>query len=132
MRGKPIEIACIVSDMLSAALERCGVSCEILGFTTRAWRGGASALTGRAPAGPPIPGRLNDALHIVYKSADEPMRRSRLGLCAMLDSAILKENIDGEALLWASRRLARAPREAQIAHRRLGWRAGRSGDIGGE
>jgi cobaltochelatase CobT len=105
MRGKPIEIACIVSDMISAALERCGVACEILGFTTRGWKGGESALDWARAGRPENPGRLNDTLHIVYKSADEPVRRSRLALCAMLDSSILKENIDGEALLWASRRL---------------------------
>ena len=114
MRGKPIEIACIVSDMLSAALERCGVSSEILGFTTRGWRGGASALDWARAGRPANPGRLNDALHIIYKSADEPVRRSRLGLCAMLDSAILKENIDGEALLWATRRLAARPEARKL------------------
>jgi cobaltochelatase CobT len=105
MRGKPIEIACLVSDMISAALERCGVSCEILGFTTRGWKGGNSAKDWARAGRPENPGRLNDTLHIVYKSADEPMRRARLAICAMLDSSILKENIDGEALLWASRRL---------------------------
>jgi cobaltochelatase CobT len=105
MRGKPIEIACLVSDMISAALERCGVSCEILGFTTRGWRGGQSAIDWARAGQPENPGRLNDTLHIIYKSADEPVRRSRLALCAMMDASILKENIDGEALLWASRRL---------------------------
>ena len=105
MRGKPIEIACLVSDMISAALERCGVSCEILGFTTRGWKGGQSAQDWARAGRPENPGRLNDTLHIIYKSADEPVRRSRLALCAMLDASLLKENIDGEALLWASRRL---------------------------
>jgi cobaltochelatase CobT len=105
MRGKPIEIACLVSDMISAALERCGVSCEILGFTTRGWTGGMSALDWALAGRPGNPGRLNDTLHIIYKSADEPVRRSRLAICAMMDASILKENIDGEALLWASRRL---------------------------
>jgi cobaltochelatase CobT len=105
MRGKPIEIACLVADMIGAALERCGVSCEILGFTTRGWKGGESARDWARAGRPPNPGRLNDTLHIIYKSADEPMRRARLALCAMLDSGLLKENIDGEALLWASRRL---------------------------
>jgi cobaltochelatase CobT len=100
--------------MLSAALERCGVSSEILGFTTRSWRGGASALNWARAGRPANPGRLNDALHIVYKSADEPVRRSRLGLCAMLDGSILKENIDGEALLWASRRLAARPEARKV------------------
>jgi cobaltochelatase CobT len=105
MRGKPIEIACAASDMISTALERCGVSCEVLGFTTRAWKGGESARDWVGAGRPENPGRLNDTLHIIYKSADEPVRRTRLALCAMLDSALLKENIDGEALLWASRRL---------------------------
>lgn len=105
MRGKPIEIACVASDMISTALERCGVSCEVLGFTTRGWKGGESAKDWLRAGRPENPGRLNDTLHIIYKSADEPVRRTRLALCAMLDSALLKENIDGEALLWASRRL---------------------------
>jgi cobaltochelatase CobT len=104
MRGKPIEIACVASDMIATALERCGISCEVLGFTTRGWKGGESARDW-VRAGRPETGRLNDTLHIIYKSADEPVRRTRLALCAMLDSAMLKENIDGEALLWASRRL---------------------------
>jgi len=105
MRGKPIEIACVAADMISTALERCGVSCEILGFTTKTWKGGESAKDWTRAGRPENPGRLNDTLHIIYKSADEPVRRTRLALCAMLDSALLKENIDGEALLWASRRL---------------------------
>jgi cobaltochelatase CobT len=105
MRGKPIEIACVASDMISSALERCGVSCEVLGFTTRGWKGGESAKDWVRAGRPENPGRLNDTLHIIYKSADEPVRRTRLAMCAMLDSALLKENIDGEALLWASRRL---------------------------
>ncbi|MEY9537959.1 cobaltochelatase CobT [Bradyrhizobium diazoefficiens] len=105
MRGKPIEIACVAADMISTALERCGISCEVLGFTTQAWKGGKSAKDWVRAGRPENPGRLNDTLHIVYKSADEPVRRARLALCAMLDSALLKENIDGEALLWASRRL---------------------------
>ena len=105
MRGKPIEIACMTSDMISTALERCGISCEVLGFTTRGWKGGESAKDWVRAGRPENPGRLNDTLHIIYKSADESIRRTRLALCAMLDSALLKENIDGEALLWASRRL---------------------------
>ena len=105
MRGKPIEIACLASDMIAAALERCSVSCEILGFTTRGWKGGEAAKDWARAGRPENPGRLNDTLHIIYKSADEPMRRVRLAVCGMLDRSILKENIDGEALLWASRRL---------------------------
>jgi cobaltochelatase CobT len=109
MRGKPVEIACVASDMISAALERCGIACEILGFTTRGWRGGESAKDWVRAGRPANPGRLNDVLHIVYKSATEPVRRSRPNICAMLQTSILKENIDGEALLWASRRLMTRP-----------------------
>ena len=109
MRGKPIEIACVVADMVSAALERCSISCEVLGFTTRGWKGGEAAKDWVRAGRPENPGRLNDTLHIIYKSADEPVRRTRLSLCAMLDTALLKENIDGEALLWASRRLMMRP-----------------------
>ncbi len=105
MRGKPIEIACVASDMIATALERCGISCEVLGFTTRGWKGGESTKDWVRAGRPDNPGRLNDTLHIIYKSADEPVRRTRLAMCAMLDSGLLKENIDGEALLWASRRL---------------------------
>jgi cobaltochelatase CobT len=105
MRGKPIELACVAADLISAALERCGISCEILGFTTLGWSGGQSARDWAAAGRPRNPGRLNDTLHIVYKAADQPVRRSRLAVCGMLNPSILKENIDGEALLWASRRL---------------------------
>jgi cobaltochelatase CobT len=114
MRGKPIEIACLVSDMISAALERCGVACEILGFTTRGWKGGQSALDWARAGSPENPGRLNDTLHIVYKAADEPVRRSRLAICAMMEASLLKENIDGEALLWASRRLILRPESRKV------------------
>jgi cobaltochelatase CobT len=114
MRGKPIELACVASDLIAAALERCQVSCEILGFTTREWTGGCSARDWAAAGRPPNPGRLNDTLHIIYKAADEPMRRSRLGLFGMLNPSILKENIDGEALLWASRRLLARPENRKV------------------
>jgi len=114
MRGKPIEIAFLACEMISAALERCGVTSEILGFTTRGWKGGESAKDWERAGRPGNPGRLNDALHIIYKSADQPMRRSRLTLCAMLDSEILKENVDGEALLWASRRLFARPETRKV------------------
>jgi cobaltochelatase CobT len=106
MRGKPIEIACVVSDMIAAALEQCGVTTEILGFTTSGWKGGKAAADWARAGKPANPGRLNDLLHIVYKSADESLRRVRNNLCVMLSNDLLKENIDGEALLWASRRLA--------------------------
>jgi cobaltochelatase CobT len=114
MRGKPIELACVASDLIAVALERCQVSCEILGFTTREWTGGQSARDWAAAGRPLNPGRLNDTLHIVYKAADEPVRRSRLALCGMLNASILKENIDGEALLWASRRLVSRPESRKV------------------
>jgi cobaltochelatase CobT len=114
MRGKPIELACVASDLIAAALERCQVSCEILGFTTREWTGGQSARDWAAAGRPTSPGRLNDTLHIIYKAADEPVRRSRLGLFGMLNPSILKENIDGEALLWASRRLLARPENRKV------------------
>jgi len=109
MRGKPIEIACLASDMISVALERCDIACEILGFTTRAWKGGDSLRDWVRAGRPPNPGRLNDLLHIIYKSAAEPVRSSRAKICAMLETSLLKENVDGEALLWASRRLLARP-----------------------
>ena len=86
MRGKPIELACVAADLISAALERCSVSCEILGFTTREWSGGQSARDWAAAGRPLNPGRLNDTLHIVYKAADQPVRRSRLAVCGMLNA----------------------------------------------
>lgn len=106
MRGKPIEIACLVADMLAAALERCGVSVEVLGFTTSGWKGGKSGRDWAKSGKPDNPGRLNDLLHIIYKSADTPLRRARDAMCAMLSPSVLKENVDGEALAWAARRLS--------------------------
>jgi len=114
MRGKPIEIACLASDLISAALERCHVTCEILGFTTSAWKGGESFRDWVRAGRPANPGRLNDLLHIIYKSADEPVRRSHVNLCAMLQPELLKENIDGEALLWAARRLLARPEQRRV------------------
>jgi cobaltochelatase CobT len=114
MRGKPIEIACIASDLISAALERSGIACEILGFTTRGWKGGDSARDWVRAGRPPNPGRLNDLLHIIYKSAEEPVRRSRTNLCAMLQASLLKENVDGEAILWAARRLMARPEQRKV------------------
>jgi cobaltochelatase CobT len=114
MRGKPIEISCLAADLISAALDRCGVASEILGFTTRQWKGGQSAKDWVRAGRPPDPGRVNDLLHIVYKSASEPARRARASLAAMLDPGLLKENIDGEALLWASRRLLMRPEKRRI------------------
>ncbi|MFM9978248.1 MAG: cobaltochelatase subunit CobT [Sphingomonadaceae bacterium] len=109
MRGRPISIAAISADILARTLERCGVKTEILGFTTRAWKGGQARETWLAAGRPQLPGRLNDLRHIVYKSADAPWRRARTSLGLMMREGLLKENIDGEALLWAhGRLLARA------------------------
>ena len=105
MRGRPITVAAMSADILARTLERCGVKVEILGFTTRMWKGGQSREKWIAANKPPNPGRLNDLRHIVYKSADEPWRRARRALGLMLREGILKENIDGEALIWAHNRL---------------------------
>lgn len=105
MRGRPISIAAISADILARTLERCGVKVEILGFTTRAWKGGQSREKWLADGKPPDPGRLNDLRHIIYKKADEPYRRARKNLGLMMREGLLKENIDGEALLWAHERL---------------------------
>ncbi len=114
MRGRPISIAAISADILARTLERCGVKSEILGFTTRAWKGGQSRETWLAAGRPPQPGRLNDVRHIVYKRADEPWRRARAHLGLMMREGLLKENIDGEALLWAHARLLARPEERRI------------------
>jgi cobaltochelatase CobT len=105
MRGRPISIAAMSADILARTLERCSVKVEILGFTTKAWKGGQSRERWIGEAKPPQPGRLNDLRHIVYKSADAPWRRARKSLGLMLREGLLKENIDGEALLWAHQRL---------------------------
>ncbi|HEX5184793.1 MAG TPA: cobaltochelatase subunit CobT [Allosphingosinicella sp.] len=114
MRGRPISIAAISADILARTLERCGVKAEILGFTTRAWKGGQSREKWLADGRPPSPGRLNDLRHIVYKAADEPWRRARRNLGLMMREGLLKENIDGEALLWAHNRLIARPEERRI------------------
>ena len=114
MRGRPISIAAISADILARTLERCGVKTEILGFTTRAWKGGQSRETWLAAGRPPQPGRLNDIRHIVYKRADEPWRRARNSLGLMMREGLLKENIDGEALMWAHARLVARPEERKI------------------
>jgi cobaltochelatase CobT len=106
MRGRPISIAAICADVLARTLERCQVKCEILGFTTRAWKGGQAREKWLADGRPQLPGRLNDLRHIVYKSADAPWRRARNSLGLMMKEGLLKENIDGEALEWAHRRVA--------------------------
>jgi len=114
MRGRPISIAAISADILARTLERCGVKVEILGFTTRAWKGGQARERWLADGRPPQPGRLNDLRHIVYKRADEPWRRARRNLGLMMREGLLKENIDGEALLWAHNRLIARPEERRI------------------
>ncbi|HSR01056.1 MAG TPA: cobaltochelatase subunit CobT [Sphingomicrobium sp.] len=114
MRGRPIAIAAICGDILARTLERCGVSTEILGFTTRGWKGGQSREAWLAAGRPPNPGRLNDLRHVVYKRADEPYRRARRNLGLMMREGLLKENIDGEALLWAHNRLIARPEERRI------------------
>ena len=114
MRGRPITIAAISADILARTLERCGVKCEILGFTTKAWKGGQSREKWLADGKPAKPGRLNDLRHIIYKTAETPWRRARKNLGLMLKEGILKENIDGEALLWAHNRLIRRPEERRI------------------
>lgn len=114
MRGRPISIAAISADIMARTLERCGVKTEILGFTTRAWKGGQAREEWLAAGRPPMPGRLNDLRHIVYKKADDPWRRARKNLGLMMREGLLKENIDGEALLWAHSRLIARPEERRI------------------
>jgi len=114
MRGRPITVAATCADILARTLERCGVKVEILGFTTRAWKGGQSREKWLAEGKPSNPGRLNDLRHIVYKSADAPWRRARKNLGLMLREGLLKENIDGEALLWAHDRLLARSEQRRI------------------
>jgi len=114
MRGRPIMVAAMCADILARTLERCAVKTEILGFTTRAWKGGQSREKWIADGKPPHPGRLNDLRHIVYKAADEPWRRARRNLGLMMREGLLKENIDGEALMWAHKRLAGRPEQRKI------------------
>jgi cobaltochelatase CobT len=105
MRGRPITLSAICADILARTLERCNVKVEILGFTTRTWKGGQSREAWLADGRPANPGRLNDLRHIIYKAADAPWRRARKNLGLMMREGLLKENIDGEALLWAHERL---------------------------
>lgn len=114
MRGRPISIAAISADILARTLERVGVKVEVLGFTTRAWKGGQSREAWLAAGRPPQPGRLNDIRHIVYKQADEPWRRAKKALGLMMREGLLKENIDGEALLWAHGRLIARPEDRKV------------------
>ena len=114
MRGRPISIAAICADVLARTLERCDVKVEILGFTTRAWKGGQSREKWLGAGRPSHPGRLNDLRHIVYKRADAPWRRTRPNLGLMMKEGLLKENIDGEALEWAHRRMSARPEARKI------------------
>ena len=114
MRGRPIMVAAVCADILARTLERCAVKVEILGFTTRAWKGGLSRDDWIKEGKPPQPGRLNDLRHIVYKAADEPWRRARKNLGLMMREGLLKENIDGEALAWAHQRLMARPEQRHI------------------
>jgi cobaltochelatase CobT len=114
MRGRPITVAATCADILARTLERCGVKVEILGFTTRAWKGGLSREAWLQSGKPANPGRLNDLRHIIYKSADAPWRRARKNLGLMMREGLLKENIDGEALDWAHRRLVHRPEQRRI------------------
>jgi cobaltochelatase CobT len=114
MRGRPISIAAISADIMARTLERCGVKTEILGFTTRAWKGGQTREDWLSVDRPANPGRLNDLRHIIYKQADEPWRRAKKNLGLMMREGLLKENIDGEALLWAHNRLIMRTEERRI------------------
>ncbi len=114
MRGRPITVAAMCGDILARTLERCSVKVEVLGFTTRAWKGGKSREQWVAAGKPAAPGRLNDLRHIIYKAADMPWRRARKNLGLMLREGLLKENIDGEALLWAYKRLLARPERRRI------------------
>jgi cobaltochelatase CobT len=114
MRGRPIMVAALCADVLARTLERCGVKVEILGFTTREWSGGQSREDWLKAGRPSSPGRLNDLRYIVYKPADVPYRRARRQLAVMLREDLLKDNIDGEALLWAHERLLRRSEQRRI------------------
>ena len=114
MRGRPIMVAACCADLLARTLERCGVKVEILGFTTKAWKGGQAREAWLAAGKPANPGRLNDLRHIIYKPAEAPWRRAKRSLALMMREGLLKENIDGEALAWAHRRLLARPERRRI------------------
>ncbi|WP_428624673.1 cobaltochelatase CobT-related protein [Sedimenticola sp.] len=114
MRGRPITVAALSADILARTLERCGVKVEVLGFTTQAWKGGRVWETWQQAGEPTNPGRLNELRHIIYKPADQPWRRAKNRIGLMLKPGLLKENIDGEALIWAYRRLIRRPEARKI------------------
>ena len=114
MRGKPISVAAVCADILSKTLERCSVKVEILGFTTKHWKGGSSREKWTNNEKPKFPGRLNDLRHIVYKSADRPWRQTKKNMGLMLKEGLLKENIDGEALRWAFNKMKKRKEERKI------------------
>ena len=114
MRGRPISVAAICADILSRTLERCSVKVEVLGFTTKNWKGGKSREKWNSSNKPQNPGRLNDLRHIVYKSADAPWRQAKKNIGLMLKEGLLKENIDGEALMWAFKRITKRKEERKI------------------
>ena len=114
MRGRPITVAAMCADILARTLERCNVKVEILGFTTRAWKGGQSREKWLREGKPAAPGRLNDLRHIIYKGADAPWRRARRGLGLMMREGLLKETIDGEGLIWGHNRLVYRPEQRRI------------------
>lgn len=114
MRGRPITVAAMSADLIARTLERCGLKVEILGFTTRAWKGGESRKKWLASGKPPDAGRISDLRHIIYKSADDPWRKARKNIGMMLSEGVLKENIDGEALIWAHDRLVRRKEQRKV------------------
>ena len=114
MRGKPISVASVCADILSKTLERCSVKVEVLGFTTKHWKGGSSRELWSSNNKPKFPGRLNDLRHIIYKSADIPWRQSKKNMGLMLKEGLLKENIDGEALRWAFSKMNKRKEERKI------------------
>ena len=125
MRGKPISVAAICADILSRTLERCSVKVEILGFTTKHWKGGSSRELWTNNNKPTFPGRLNDLRHIVYKSADTPWRLSKKNMGLMLKEGLLKENIDGEALNWAYNKMTKRKRGEKDFDGNIRWRSSR-------
>lgn len=114
MRGRPIMVAALTADIIAKTLERCRIKVEVLGFTTSEWKGGKSRKAWNSAASPHSPGRLNDLLHIIYKNADKPFSRARKNMGLMLKEGLLKENIDGEAIIWAAKRLAIRPEKRKI------------------
>ena len=114
MRGKPISVAAICADILSRTLDRCYVKVEILGFTTKHWKGGLSREKWMKDDKPILPGRLNDLRHIIYKSADTPWRQAKNNMGLMLKEGLLKENIDGEALKWAFNKMSKERKKEKI------------------